>query len=335
MDEGDENVAAKNREDELDENSAMAGETEAGVFINNRHHIEQLGKPPVWMAQTVTIEPVIFLFIFGWGISFPAVKALFYQKVCLGHFNSTICDHLSVNSNHIQQDIVQKETSHWFLWENYCYDIPAIIMAFVYGSISDRFSRRLAILLPFVGQIFTFINFALNSIYMDWYVGYLLVGITFAGFTGGVATMYLASFSYLGNVTTNEERSKRVLISHGVGGLSLVLPMLVSGLILENTSHLFVFSLAIAIFTIGILYVLLHLKEPPKIKVKEEKSKIQSRLVRFVHIFTDAFVTVFRRRKNNGRMRLHVTLMIAFTSFLSMNGGFIFYQSLLFLSLCK
>lgn len=307
-------------ENALEEERAKKEEAAVGDHSgNSESDVEVYEKPSKWKARKVTIEPVLILFILGGGLSYPAVKALFYRKVCLSHFNATICDNLHSNSNHVEEDIVQQETSHWFLWENYCYEIPAIIMAFLYGSLSDHFSRRLAIMLPFVGQIITLGNIMLNSIFLNWHVRYMLVGIVFAGFSGGWVTVFLASFSYLGAVTTDEERTKRVLISEGIAGFSGVVPTLVSGLILDNTSYVFVFSLAIGIFTIGIIYIMTYLKEPPNKQVKEKKTRPS--IGRFVHLFTDAFRAVLRKREMNGRMRLLVAIMIVFTSMLSMNGG--------------
>ena len=59
--------------------------------------------------------------------------------------------------------------------------VPAIVLSFLYGSLSDHYSRRLALALPSVGQALSMANYVLNSYMMDWDVGFLLVGQIISG----------------------------------------------------------------------------------------------------------------------------------------------------------
>jgi PCFT/HCP family folate transporter-like MFS transporter 1/3 len=131
--------------------------------------------------RLVTVEPILFLFMFAAFLTAPTVQALVYRKVCLQHFNISICDNLKNPEHEDAEDTVQALASHWYMAENLCYEIPSILTSLVYGNVSDHISRRLAIMLPLIGQMLSSLNYIANSAIMNLPVGCILIGPLVSG----------------------------------------------------------------------------------------------------------------------------------------------------------
>ena len=273
---------------------------------------------PIWRPRLVTIEPVLFIYLLAGGLSWPAINGLIYRKVCMMNYDTFTCDNLHNHSFHEQEDHVQKVTSHWQLVQNYVFEIPAILMAFTYGSLSDHVSRKLTIVLPAIGQIISNIMLVLTVFFMDAHVIYTVLSGLPNAFTGGWITLFMASFSYLSESTSPENRTKRIYIAEGVAGLSMAIALSASGVILDHTNYTVVFSLTIGLSILCTIYVMVFLQEPPKKKHPEELGKGKFEV--FLHRAKESMTTVFRKRENNGRARLIVSVLIVFTSMVSYNG---------------
>ena len=272
-----------------------------------------------WRPRLITIEPVLFLYLFAGGLQGPAFNALIYRKVCLMGYPEATCLNLHNATFHAEEDIVQKGTSYWFLWQNLCFEIPSILLSFVYGALSDHVGRRVVIAFPAIGQIISVATFAMNARYMESHVGYMLIGGVFSGFSGGWITLFLASFSYLGEVTSVKDRTKRVFIAEGVAGLSVGISYVLSGIILDHTNFIFVFSLSATLYGISVIYVFLYIKEPPKDPEKMAQP-YTSKSSFYWNRFKGAFTTVFKKREGSGRSRVIVCLLIVLFNMISMNG---------------
>ena len=81
-----------------------------------------------------------------------------------------------------------------------CYMIPSFVVSFVYGALSDRVSRKLALLLPSIGHLIGAVMLLLNVSNLNWPIAALVVGPLIAGLGGGWVTFLLAGFSYLSEV---------------------------------------------------------------------------------------------------------------------------------------
>ena len=229
-----------------------------------------------------------------------------------------ICEILHNETYHDLEDQVQTETSHWFLWQNLCYELPAIMLSFLYGSLSDHYSRKLALVLPSLGQALSMANYVLNSVYMEWHVGYLLVGQLISGLFGSWITCLLGAFSYLSEISTTEKRTVRISVAEGVLSLSIAISFILSGVILENTNYPITFGLCVGIYLCAVLYVILVLRERPRDPSHQAPPSCRDALG--LHRNKEAFSCVFKHRLHNNRMKVLMILGSLFTANFSYSG---------------
>ena len=263
------------------------------------------------ILKQVTVEPILFLFAFT-SIEYPAVAALFYRKVCLMRINSSeICDNLGNSSYAEQEDEVQTEASHYTFYSQLCFSIPSIVTSLIYGQLSDRFSRKLVICVPLIGGLISTISYIINCTYMDLHVAYLLPGTLINGLSGGWMVLLVAIFGYLTEMTSTSSRTSRIAVVEAVLSLGFALPFFISGIVLDNTSYSFVFTISLVCSIVGILYTLLRLKEIDA----PQNSTVKSRCKKLCEILgtTSSFrdiVTCFIRKREEGRRKFLLLLIL-------------------------
>ena len=212
------------------------------------------------LLQETTIEPIILLFSLA-AFHYPAVQALFYQKVCLTKYSEEICDNLQNGSFPVEEDMVQTETSHWFLYEIICFEIPSIFVATIYGILCDSWSRKVTLVLPLIGQILSTVNTLMIAILKDSPIGFLLFGRIISGFFGGWVTLLMACSSYLSAFTSQKTRTTRIAIMEGLCSVTMAVAGLISGIILDNTSFLFVSIMTLGLYLLTVVYIAIFIKE--------------------------------------------------------------------------
>ena len=274
------------------------------------------------LRRAIHVEPILFFFMFGTSLLWPTIQALIYRKVCLKKFNQSICDNLSNSSYKDEENMVQTDAAHWFLLENICFEIPSIIFTFFYGSLGDNVSRKLTLILPAVGQIFSAANYIVNAMYIDLHVGYILIGPLFSGIFGGWVTCNMASFSYLSDVTPEKNRTFRIAIAEAIISTSLASSFFFGGMILDHTSFPFVFSLGLTMFIFAILYTVFRIRDTDQGRRRRGipncgevcKATMAPKQIK------DTLGCVFRKREKNGRSHVLVSMAVLVTTIISSIG---------------
>ena len=123
--------------------------------------------------KIITIEPVIFLQTFTWGLSSVISQNLIIAKQChdLG-YHKDICD--DIESHPSIEDEVQTEVSELNMVTNMISAIPCIVVALFIGPWSDRNGRKPVMLIPMIGYILSTLYWLLNIYFFQWPAKYLL-----------------------------------------------------------------------------------------------------------------------------------------------------------------
>ena len=272
---------------------------------------EGKAKTCVEKLRMATVEPLLFLYMFAAVLSEPTQQALIYRKICLRHLNdsvndSSICDNLKNESYRDLETAVQSDASHWFLYVALCFEIPSILVAFFYGSLSDHFSRKLTLVVPIIGQSVAISNWIINSMYPDAPMVYILIGPLVSGCFGGWVTLLVGCMSYLSDISSDADRTARIAIAECTISLPIALSFFVSGIYLEKTSFQVVLSTTLILFIISIVYSLLWIREPPNRKVRKATCHNICTEVLGPSAVANALKSVFRKRELNRRKQLIV-----------------------------
>lgn len=96
---------------------------------------------------------VFFLYKTGEALLEPSVKLYLYEKTCIEQLSNDplICRHLNVNSE--LERLAQRTASSYIMWYRVLLNVPAILLSLLIGAWSDRFGRKLPMMLPCIGSM--------------------------------------------------------------------------------------------------------------------------------------------------------------------------------------
>ena len=265
------------------------------------------------LRRIVTVETILFVYQFAKFMSTPLIQQLVNSKVCEekncssdNHANTSV--HSScINSTSLVQKAVEDETSRWLLYINLANSIPAIVAALAFGAWSDKTGRRLVLCLPAVG-------IALNAavVLIVWYrnlpVSYLLIGQIGSSFLGGYATFLMATFAYMADITTHENRTLRIGILESMTYLGGCMGNLIGGLWIKSGNYAPAFWCIVAAGIFIVLYTILYL---PETRTERETTS----LCRSLFCSCDSLITSARLFWDKDRSRLFYPLILGVTIF--------------------
>lgn len=238
---------------------------------------------------------------------FPLEEQLIYQKICNNRFNETVCKNLKEDKKYKAfESMVQKQTSQWMLYINMATTFPSMFAAMVLGPCSDKVGRKYILMFPLIGGAIETGALILNSYHEQWHVSALLVGVIIAGFFGNYATILMAVFAYISDISLEKSRTLRVSLLESMVFLGGAFGELIGGLLVDNAGFFIAFALACGVHVLNLLYVAFVLKEsyypPEKLTLKEAIFNCKS---------ISNSVGLFIKKRPNGTQKKLLLLMIA------------------------
>jgi MFS transporter, PCFT/HCP family, solute carrier family 46, member 3 len=214
------------------------------------------------IKRNVTIEPILACYIMPSVLAGLATQNLNLEKACRVNLNYTdeVCDALvrrdtanytqlgDLNGGAVrlkwcslvfwtfsEEKQVQQIVAAMVGWKTVIQSALPCLLILFWGSWSDRHGRRKpCILIPIVGEFITAIGLILCTYFKDWPMEVAAVNeALWPGLTGGWFTMLMGVFSYLADVTTEEERTLRIGIANLCFSLGVPIGMAFSGVLLQ------------------------------------------------------------------------------------------------------
>lgn len=270
--------------------------------------------------KSITVEPVMFLYMYMIFIQFLTFQALVYQKICLDNYNGSICENLDKNDTlKTQENFVQKQTSLWILYSNVAFAVPSVFAVFLFiGPWGDRVGRKIPLIFPIVGALFYSVCNLINSVYMKAHLGYLLIGNVINGISGGYVALLMAVHSYVAHISLPEERIVRIGILQGMSFLSSTLGTATSGIMLDRTGYVFVFGTLAVVMAITLLYILIWVDNI----VPEEQEQGRSGWFQtlFLKSMKDVCLCVYDKRSSKHFWSIALLLVITLLAMITIVG---------------
>jgi len=218
------------------------------------------------------VEPVLLMFMLGSFISYPVLQQLIYSMIC---GDTKGCENGSRNdtnshcgkSNDVEQH-VQTTTSHWLLYINIANGIPSILSALVTGGASDHIGRKILIVIASAGGTINVIVI-LMTYYAELPKYVFLFGALISGCMGGFAVVNLAVYSYMADICSIQDRTRRFGILESMTYIGGSLGGLIGGLWLKGGSYVQPFY-AVAVLYIAVFFAcIIPCLIPESVKVKK------------------------------------------------------------------
>ena len=273
--------------------------------------------------REITVEPVLFIFMLCTFLKTPVNQQLIFRKTCIQLYNESFCaDNLTSEAcgkSSSEENAVQKSSSEWIFYNAVAYSVPSIISSLLLGSWSDKFGRKVAILLPLVGLGIEAISNILNVHFYDAPPKYLLYGNILSGICGGFSTILMAVFSYIADITKDKNnRTLRIGLLESMTFVGGATGELISGVLIERLGFMAPFIIILSLIAIIIIYVLCVL---PESYYPNQQTKFFS-----IDTFYGSFKVWARERPQNNR--IHLILLLALGFFVPIISKHIIYSIL-------
>lgn len=231
-----------------------------------------------FLKSNITVEPVLALFVMPSVLAMLATQNLNLEKACrvnLG-FGDETCTALRLRkrANHtFEEDEVQKLIASVQAWKSVVHTaVPTLLMLFI-GAWSDKTGKRkICMLMPIFGELMTCLLNMINTYFfyevpVEWTV---FMEVIFPSLTGGWYTMFLGTFSYLGDITSKDTRTFRMGILNLCMTVGFPIGMGLSGILLRVIGYYGVFSISAGLQFINFCYVLFRIDDHTWLENKDK-----------------------------------------------------------------
>ncbi|CAF3176406.1 unnamed protein product [Rotaria socialis] len=264
---------------------------------------------PWW--KSISIEPVVFLYMLAVYINIPTDEALLYRQVCYKLYNISLCN--SMNTNRINkidiyksmEDIIQKHASIYVMYFNFVYSIPSIFISIMCGVWSDKYSHKIPMIFASIGCILsTIVNLFVSVIKYNLSIEILFLSNIFLSLFGSTSTMFSVIYNYISHITTIENRTQRIAIIESCLMFGSTIGLILSGILIDLTNFQYCFLFIIFVHCINIIYITFYVKEviPTRQNIKSFKNFYETLF--FYNDIRDAFRVLFKPREFNQRKYL-------------------------------
>ncbi|XP_061709688.1 probable peptidoglycan muropeptide transporter SLC46 isoform X1 [Cydia pomonella] len=268
----------------------------------------------------ITVEPTGAIFLCACIFVATTSQTLQLEKTCrvnlkLGDEICTSLRNQDSTNNSVYEKQVQQYVARKLAWKSILQSVlPCITLVFV-GAWSDKTGRRIVIMaIPMIGEILHCISNIVNVFFfyelpveVQIFSDVILVGLA-----GGWATLFLGLFCYIGDITTEENRTHRLGFVQFFTFIGMPIGLGFSGVILKRFGYYAVYSIALIMHICNMAYVTLKLQDPER---TEKQIKHDGRgffyFFRLFFDFTNIKETVrvvFKNGPNNRRMRICILL---------------------------
>jgi PCFT/HCP family folate transporter-like MFS transporter 1/3 len=262
--------------------------------------------------KSITIEPVVFLYMFAIYIAIPTDEALLYREICSKLYNISICNSMNVmkitqpNISKTMEDIIQKYTSISMIYLNLIYSIPSIFISMIYSIWSEKYSHKIPLILSNIGCILAMIvNLFVTIFRTNYSIEIFFLSNFFLSLFGSTSTMFTIIYNYLLHITTMANRTQHLAIIESCVMFGSTIGLILSGILLDLTNFQWNFFFILLIHLINILYIIFYVKE-----VIQMKDDILSWKNLFVwNEIRNSFRIIFKQRKFNQRKYLILALI--------------------------
>ncbi|XP_012286336.1 uncharacterized protein LOC105702940 [Orussus abietinus] len=231
-----------------------------------------VGQKWSFLTKNITVEPMVACYIMPSVLASLATQNLNLEKACRVNlaYPEEVCGALTARNTtglEAEETAVQQLVAGMQTWKTALQSgLPTILILFM-GAWSDRTGlRKPCMLLPIVGEFLTSISL-IACTYWFYELPMEAAGVSEAlwpALTGGWFTMFMAIFSYIGDITTVESRTLRIGAVNVFLSLGVPIGMALSGVLYLKIGFYGVFAISTVCYMLSFIYGLVVIKEPPR-----------------------------------------------------------------------
>ncbi|UJR30474.1 hypothetical protein I4U23_018007 [Adineta vaga] len=257
--------------------------------------------------KSISIEPIVFLYMFAIHLAIPTDEALLYRQVCYQFFNISTCNSKTI-SKHFES-IIQKYTSIYVMFFNIIYAIPSIFISIIYVTWSEKYSHKIPMIFVNLSCILaTLMNLILSIIESHLTFKIFFFSNIIFNLFGSSSIMFSILYNYLTHLTRKEDRRESMAIIESCFMFGSTIGLILSGILLDWIGFQWNFILIICLHLINIVYIQFYVDEVCIIQRNVFTWKNFYENLSIEKEIKDSFRILFKRRKFHQRRYLLLAL---------------------------
>ncbi|KAH3886626.1 proton-coupled folate transporter-like [Dreissena polymorpha] len=207
------------------------------------------------------IDLIFFLYNIADAMLDAVLRPNIPQIVCFNMFPDRIdmCRALEVTPD--LEDDVQKQATSYIIFHKCLSNFPALILGLFCGAWSDKYGRKLPMVLPSIGTTFAILLYMSANMSPPSSVAFFLSGSLIQGCFGKTSMISMAVHSYVVDITCPRSRTNKLGVLASMQFLGLFLGSLIAGLLLDNTDVLTTYCTASFLNALVVVLTLAIVKE--------------------------------------------------------------------------
>lgn len=265
-------------------------------------------------AKKTTVEPFLFLVMFGLNCRLVTLQSLFHDRACRIslNFSHEVCDRLDDDENDLEQIYAVRYGNNLYNAFIMISTVPALVMATFLGPWSDRYSRKYPILMATAGVT---IDTSLQAIITSfpnaspyWY----LLSAAISGLSGGIIIIMSSTYSYMSDITDERSRQSRYAVLEFFTIMATPVGSFVGGQVFSAGKYLPVMIISPCSFALAWLWMRFYVVETKPRRFDITKREIFRDLFKLENM-KSSFKTCAQTRPGNLRLQIWLLLFIGFS----------------------
>ncbi|XP_060080479.1 tetracycline resistance protein, class H-like [Ylistrum balloti] len=192
------------------------------------------------------------------------------QIVCYSMYPNRIhsCRHIEDNVD--IEDIVQKQATTYMILHKIITNLPALVLGMFCGAWSDKYGRKLPMVMPSLGTTFAVLLYMAANMAYDGSIACFLVGSVIHGCFGKTAMVSMAVSSYVVDITATDRRTKRLGTIAAMQFIGMFIGSLIGGLLIDSTNILTSYCCVSFMNALVVLLTLVTLRETVNVGDKRD-----------------------------------------------------------------
>ena len=243
-----------------DQDEQLINKSEDGT--EKEEEVRYIRKP----SRLIVVEPVLLLHALC-SMPIGTLGSQYIYQMISDQMNFTTPNDNSSSSctnltgpNYDLMEEVQKTSSNFKMYLSIASSVPTLFMTLLLGAYSDQAGRRYAIILPLLGS-FVYSAIYVSVIYFNLPLWVLLIASFLEGLGGSIETLLVGFFSYIADVTTNKQRSFRIIVIELLVRLTGAVGPLGFNYWLKKSGYLYPFIFSLGGHLICLLYAICFIPE--------------------------------------------------------------------------
>ncbi|XP_054706591.1 uncharacterized protein LOC129216401 [Uloborus diversus] len=253
--------------------------------------------------KQMKIELLIFIYMFSYAIRMVSQATIIMDKVCVVHFNhsKSFCENISFYPEYKSE--VVKSFNNYTLGQNFLVYLPSAILVIFVGSWSDKYSRKVPLIVAFAGMIIDDALMTIFAVFLYTRAELLYTAAFFSGFSGSNIVVMAVAYSYVSDVSSVSNRTMKYTLFNAAYGISMPLGVIVSGYIFMFYGYVTIFSIATVGHVLSLVWLIFMIKETKGLENKESWIQMMRNFVSTENI-TGSYRAAMKRRPNRGRLQI-------------------------------